>query len=90
MPKVRLTGTPFSLPKGTSQVDGNIIQKIIDIRDYELKLIDTEKEILCTEREKMNLQARKRTLETKIHQMQDELFKLYDDKILHCTVGFNR
>ena len=90
MPKVRLLGTPFFLPKGTSQVDGNIIQKIIDIRDCELKLIDTEKEILRTEKEKMNLQALKRTLETKIHQMQDELFKLYDDKILRDTVGFNR
>ena len=90
MPKVRLAGAPLCFPKGMSLTDRDIVQKIIDIRDCELKLIDTEKEILRTEKEKMNLQARKSVLETKIHQMQDELFKLYDDKILRDTVGFNR
>ena len=90
MPKVRMLGTPFFLPKGMSQVDGNIIQKIIDIRECELKLIDTEKEILRTEKEKMNLRAREQYLKETIRQEQDALFKLYDDKILYCTVGFNR
>ena len=90
MPKVRLAGAPLCFPKGMSLTDRDIVQKIIDIRDCELKLIDTEKEILRTEKEKMNLHTHKRTLDAIIREKQGELFKLYDDKILRDTVRFNR
>ena len=90
MPKVRMLGTPFFLPKGTSQVDGNIIKKILDIRDYELQQLNVQEEILNAEKTIRNLRAREQYLKETIRQEQDALFKLYDDKILYCTVGFNR
>ena len=90
MSKVRMLGTPFSLPKGTSQVDGNIIKKILDIRDYELQQLNVQEEILNAEKTIRNLRAREQYLKETIRQEQDELFKLYDDKILRDTVGFNR
>ncbi len=85
-----MLGTLFFLPKGMSQVDGNIIKKILDIRGYELQQLNVQEEILNAEKTIRNLRAREQYLKETIRQEQDELFKLYDDKILHCTVGFNR
>ena len=90
MPKVRLAGAPLCFPKGMPKMDKCIVQKIIDIKDCEKKLLEIKGEVLNTRTALLNLQTRQRNLEDAIRKEQDELFKLYDDKILRDTVGFNR
>lgn len=89
MPKVGTYGE-IHFPKGMSLIDRDIVQKIIDIRDCEKKLLEVKQEIRNARTELLNLQARQRTLEEDIRKAQNELFNLYDDKIFKCTVAFNR
>lgn len=89
MPKVRINGV-CCFPKGTSKFDRDIVQKIIDIKDCEQKLVEIKQEIRDTRTVLLNLQARQITLEDTIRKEQDELFDLYDDKVFRCTVAFNR
>lgn len=89
MPKVGTYGE-IHFPKGMSTIDKHIVQKIIDIRDCEKKLLEVKAEILNTRTLLLNLQARQKKLEDTISKEQDELFELYDDKIFNSTVAFNR
>ena len=89
MPKVGTYGE-IHFPKGMSLIDRDIVQKIIDIRDCEKKLLEVKQEILNTRTLLLNLQARQKNLEDTIRKEQNELFKLYDDKIFRDTVAFNR
>ena len=77
-------------PKGMSTLDKGIVQKIIDIRNHEKKLMEVNQEIIDSRKTLLNLQARQKILEERIRTEQDELFKLYDDKVFKCTVAFNR
>ena len=89
MPKVGTYGI-LHFPKGMSQIDKGIVQKIFDIREYEKKLLEVKGEVLNTRAALLNLQTRQRNLEDAIRKEQDELFDLYDDKVFRCTVAFNR
>ena len=63
MPKVRLAGTPLCFPKGMSRIDRDIVQKIIDIKDCEKKLLEVKQEILNTRTALLNLQTAGRTFQ---------------------------
>ena len=88
MPKVGNGEIHF--PKGMSKIDKGIVQKIIDIKDCEKKLLEVKQEICSTRKVLLNLQTLQGTLEDTIRKEQDELFDLYDDKVFRCTVAFNR
>ena len=89
MPKVGTYGI-LHFPKGMSKLDKCIVQKIIDIKDCEKKLLEIKQEIRNTHTALLNLQARQKNLEDTIRKEQNELFDLYDDKIFRDTVAFNR